>query len=85
MMLATASGTHTIVLMDWRSPAVEEIEALSSELARLANVVDRAEVGATEDALWEAELGLLHVSRRAQARADDLRRVIERRRKRPVA
>jgi hypothetical protein len=71
--------------MDWRSPAVEEIEALAAELSRLAALVDHAEAGTTEDALWEASLSLQHVSRRAQTRSDDLKRVLERRRRRASA
>ena len=67
--------------MDWRSPAVEEIEALAVELSRLAALVDRAEAARTDEALWEASLSLRHVSHRAQIRSDDLKRVIERRRR----
>ncbi|HUW02669.1 MAG TPA: hypothetical protein VMW08_09985 [Acidimicrobiales bacterium] len=71
--------------MDWRSPAVEEIEALAAELSRLAALVDQAEAATTDGALWEASLSLQHVSRRAQNRADDLTRVLERRRRRRSA
>lgn len=71
--------------MEWRSPAVDDLESLAKELNRLAAVVDRAEAGEADDALWEAELGLRHVSRRAELRADDLRRVIERRKRAFIA
>jgi len=84
-VLAGASATGTIVVVDWRSPAVEEIEALAAELSRLAALVDQAEAATTDGALWEASLSLQHVSRRAQNRADDLTRVLERRRRRRSA
>ena len=84
-MLAKASSIGTIVAVDWRSPAVEEIMALSAELNRLATLVGQAEAATTDDALWEASLSLQHVSRRAQNRSDDLTRVLERRRQRRSA
>jgi len=57
---------------------IDEIDVLISELTDLRRTLDRAESrGAPQDALWDAEAGLRHLARRADARARLLRRAIE--------
>lgn len=58
--------------------SIDELDVLIAELTDLRQSLCRAELAGTpEDALWDAEAGFRHLSRRADARARLLRRAIE--------
>ena len=58
--------------------SIDELDVLIAELTELRQQLCRAELaGDPESALWEAEAGLRHVSRRAEARAHIVGRAIE--------
>lgn len=58
--------------------AIDELEALASELTDLSSQLARPGLEGDEDALWELEVALRHLSARTSARADLLRRQIDR-------
>jgi hypothetical protein len=58
--------------------AIDELEALASELTDLSRQLGRPGLEGDEDVLWEMEVALRHLSARSAARADLLRRQIER-------
>lgn len=65
---------------------IDEVDVLLAELADLRQTLCRAELAGTpEDVLWDAEVGLRHVARRAEARAKLVRRAIELQRERRSA
>ena len=57
--------------------AIDELEALVAELGDVRRRLAEPGVHADEDSLWELEVALRHLSVRAAARADLLRRQIE--------
>ena len=58
--------------------SIDELDVLIAELAELRQQLCRAELaGSPDDVLWDAEAGLRHVARRAEARAKLVRRAIE--------
>lgn len=58
--------------------AIDELDALAAELSELREQLSRPGLDGDEDALWEVEVALRHLSARTAARADLLRRQIER-------
>ena len=57
--------------------AIDELDGLVAELGELRQRLAEPGVHADEDALWELEVALRHLSARAAARADLLGRQIE--------
>jgi len=58
--------------------SIDELDVLIAELTDLRQQLCRAEMaGDPESALWDAEVGLHHLARRAEARAQILGRAIE--------
>ena len=57
--------------------ALVELDGLILELGELRARLDRPRRESDEDALWELEVAFRHLSARARARADLLRRQIE--------
>jgi hypothetical protein len=57
--------------------ALVELDGLILELGELRHRLDSPAAGQDEDALWELEVAFRHLSARARARADLLRRQIE--------
>jgi hypothetical protein len=57
--------------------AVDELDAMVAELTQLRWELARPGVEDDEDALWELEVALQHLSQRAAFRANLLRRQIE--------
>ncbi|HEY4376352.1 MAG TPA: hypothetical protein VGM93_04305 [Acidimicrobiales bacterium] len=58
--------------------SIDELDVLVAELSDLRKQLRRAEKsGNPEHALWDAEAGLRHVARRAEARAHLVRKAIE--------
>ena len=55
----------------------EELDGLIAELTELRDRLARPDLVGDEDALWELEVALRHLSTRAEARADLLRRQID--------
>jgi hypothetical protein len=58
--------------------AIDELDALAAELTDLGRQLARPGLDGDEDGLWELEVALRHLSTRAAARADLLRRQIDR-------
>lgn len=58
--------------------AIDELDALAAELTDLSRELARPGLDGDEDALWEVEVALRHLSARTAARADLLRRQIDR-------
>ena len=58
--------------------AIVELDGLLLELSELRARLERPGAARDEDALWELEVAFRHLGTRAQARADLLRRQIER-------
>ena len=71
------AAAHTLSDMGMGA-SVDELDALVVELTELRTQLARPGVDADEDALWELEVALRHLSLRAAFRADLLRRQIER-------
>jgi hypothetical protein len=66
------------MLLAMRSTAaLVELDGLILELGELRTRLDSPAAGQDEDALWELEVAFRHLSARARARADLLRRQIE--------
>lgn len=58
--------------------SIDELDVLIAEMTDLRQQLCRAELsGDPERALWDAEVGLRHLARRADARAKVLGRAIE--------
>ncbi len=58
--------------------SIDELDGLIAELTELRQQLSHAElVGHPEEALWDVDLGLRHVSKRAGSRADTVRRAIQ--------
>ncbi len=58
--------------------SIDELDVLIAEMTELRQQLCRAELAADpESALWDAEVGLRHLARRADARAQVLDRAIE--------
>jgi hypothetical protein len=58
--------------------SIDELDVLIAEMIDLRQQLCRAELaGDSESALWDAEVGLSHLARRAEARAQVLERAIE--------
>lgn len=58
--------------------SIDELDVLIAEMTDLRQQLCRAEMaGEPESALWDAEVGLRHLARRAEARARVLGRAIE--------
>lgn len=58
--------------------SIDELDVLIADLSELRQTLRRAELtGMVDDALWDAEANLRHVSRRTGERARLLRRAIE--------
>lgn len=58
--------------------SIDDLDALVAELTRLRQALSHAELrGDTDDALWEVEAGLRHLARRAERRAEVVRRAID--------
>lgn len=58
--------------------SIDELDVLIAEMIELRQQLCRAELaGDPESALWDAEVGLHHLARRAEARAHVIGRAIE--------
>ena len=71
---------RSLVLVNLRE-SIDELDVLIAEMTDLRQQLCRAELHgdpqSAETALWDAELGLHHVARRAESRARLVRRAIE--------
>jgi hypothetical protein len=68
---------RTVTRMNLRD-SIDELDALIVEITELRQQMCRAELADDpESALWEAEVGLRHLARRAEARAQVVGRAIE--------
>lgn len=74
LLLARLPTLNPVPLRD----TIDEIDVLVAELGDLRQTLVRAEGNESpQDAWWDAEAGLRHLARRAEARARLLRRAIE--------
>ncbi len=63
-----------VILQD----SIDDLDGLIVELTDLRQQLCRADLqGNPEDALWDVEVGLRHVARRAEARSATVRRAIQ--------
>lgn len=69
-----------MVCVNLREP-IDELDVLIAEMTDLRQQLCRAELQgdpqSAENALWDAEVGLRHVARRAESRARIVRRAID--------
>ncbi len=70
------ASSRTLDFVDLTA-AIEELEGLVIELTELGLRLRAPGMATDEDGLWELEVALRHLSARAGARADLLRRQIE--------